>query len=433
MQAGEGAEPQVLIDPNTWSADGTIALGDLSFSQDGRYLAYAVQEAGSDWEVWRVMEVDTKKVLSDELRWLKFSGPAWTSDGRGFFYARFPEPAAGAAFQDLNLNQKVYYHRLGDAQADDVLVYARPDEPEWGFGCSVTEDGRYLVLTIYLGTDNRCQVYYRDLLAAVRDADADDRQLRQRVQLHRQRRAGLLLPDGPRSPAQTDRVARSPDPARLAGRSAAAERGAPVAGILAQQADAIEGVGLVGNQFIVETLHDAKTQVNLYSLAGEHVRRVELPGIGTAGGFGGKQTDTETFYSFSSFTTPPSIYRYDLMTGREHAAPAGQGQLRSGPVRSEAGLLHQQGRHARADVPRAQEGPEARRHEPDAAVRLRRVQHLADAGVLDQPAGVDGDGRRLRGGQPARRRRIRRRLAPGRHQAQQAERRSTTSSPPPSG
>jgi prolyl oligopeptidase len=152
-------EPRVLIDPNKWSADGTIALADVTFGDDGRYLAYGVQDGGTDWHTWRVMEIASGKVLEDELKWIKFNSPAWTADGEGFFYARFPQPEEGADFQSLNLNSKVYYHKVGRPQSEDVLVFARPDQPEWGYGCSVTEDGRYLVITIHLGTDDKFRIY----------------------------------------------------------------------------------------------------------------------------------------------------------------------------------------------------------------------------------------------------------------------------------
>jgi prolyl oligopeptidase len=315
MQKSEDAEPEVLIDPNKWSEDGTIALGDTSISPDGRYLAYSVQEAGSDWEVWHVMEIDTKKVLADELRWIKFSGPTWTHDGRGFFYARFPEPAEGAQFQDLNLNQKVYYHQLGDAQANDALVYERTDEPEWGFGCGVTDDGRYLVITFYHGTDNRCQVYYRDLLQPYA-APAP-------IVSNFDNEFSFIGNDATVFYFLTDLEASNKRVVSLDLRDLAAVPGdkrndntaLPWKEIIPQQQDVIEGISLVCNQFIVETLHDAQTQVQLYSLEGKPIRKVELPGIGSANGFGGRQTDTETYYSFSSYTVPPSIYRYDLLTG----------------------------------------------------------------------------------------------------------------------
>ena len=148
-------EPSVLIDPNAWSKDGTVALGATSFSDDGRYVAYSVADAGSDWNTWRIIEVATGRLLADELRWVKFSGANWTPDNKGFFYCRYDEPLAGEAFQKTNLNQKVFYHRVGTAQSEDVLVYKRPDEPTWGFGLKVSEDGRYLVINIWKGTDDK--------------------------------------------------------------------------------------------------------------------------------------------------------------------------------------------------------------------------------------------------------------------------------------
>ncbi|MHC4180552.1 MAG: S9 family peptidase, partial [Planctomycetota bacterium] len=127
------AKARVLIDPNKWSKDGTIALSGVAPSDDGKYLAYRVAEAGSDWATWRLMEIDSGKVLDDELKWVKFGGASWTKDGRGFFYGRFPEPDPGAEFQELNLDHRLFYHRVGTPQSDDVLVYARGDQPEWSF------------------------------------------------------------------------------------------------------------------------------------------------------------------------------------------------------------------------------------------------------------------------------------------------------------
>ncbi|MGH7200743.1 MAG: S9 family peptidase, partial [Planctomycetaceae bacterium] len=156
-------EPQVLIDPNEWSKDGTVALSGTSFSDLGRYVAYGVAEAGSDWRTWRVMEIESRKVLPDELHWIKWGGASWTKDGKGFFYSRFDEPKEGEEFQGLNLNHQVFYHRVGTPQEQDVLVYKRPDEPEWGFTPEVSEDGRYLIITVSKGTDERYRILYRDL------------------------------------------------------------------------------------------------------------------------------------------------------------------------------------------------------------------------------------------------------------------------------
>lgn len=297
-------EARVLIDPNTWSKDGTVALEGMSFSDDGRYLAYGVQDGGSDWRVWHIMNVETGKVLDDEIHWMKFNSPAWTSDGQGFFYARFPEPKEGAEFQNLNLNQKVYYHRVGRPQSQDILVFERPDEPKWGYYPMVSEDGRWLILTVMVGTDDRFRVFYKDLTepygAPVALIDNFENEY------------SFIGNDGTLFYFQTDLDAplkrviaidvRNPD------RKNWKE-------IIPQGTEALTNVSLVGNLFVLESLKDAKTRVALHTVDGKFVRTVDFPGIGSAGGFGGKRTDTETFYTFSSFATPPSTYRYDLITG----------------------------------------------------------------------------------------------------------------------
>ncbi|MEZ6065732.1 MAG: prolyl oligopeptidase family serine peptidase [Planctomycetaceae bacterium] len=333
VQETPESEPRVLIDPNTWSEDGTIALDGTSFSEDGRYVAYSIAEAGSDWSVWKVMEIATGKVLDDELQWIKFNSPAWTADGAGFFYARFPAPAEGEAFQELNLNQQVYYHRVGQPQAMDTLVFERPDEPEWGYGCTVTEDGRYLVITVYIGTDERCRVFYRDLF----DHYAMPKSLIDNFD----NEFSFVGNEGPTFYFLTDLDAPRKRLVALDVRAVnalTAEQRAdnsmlPLREIIPQQPEAIESIGLVGNQFIVETLEDAKTRIAMYSLAGKLVRNVDLPGIGSAGGFSGRRVDTETYYSFSSFDTPPSIYRYDLVTGESELFR--QAQLDFDPERFE--------------------------------------------------------------------------------------------------
>src|SRR5262249_47850676 len=165
VQESLDAEPRLLIDPNTWSKDGTIAMSGLAVSDDGKFLAYGKAEAGSDWNTWHALDVASAKPLADELKWVKFSGASWTADGKGFFYSRFPEPAKDAAFQALNENQKLYYHRLGTPQGEDVLVYARPDHPKWTVGGAVSEDGRYLVIEVGDGTtSDKVRIVYRDLL-----------------------------------------------------------------------------------------------------------------------------------------------------------------------------------------------------------------------------------------------------------------------------
>jgi prolyl oligopeptidase len=298
------SEPRALIDPNAWSADGTVALAGLSFSDDGRYLAYGVQDGGSDWRIWRILEIETGRVLDEELRWIKFNSPAWTPDGAGFFYARFPEPQEGAAFQNLNLNQRVYYHRVGRPQSDDVLVFHRPDQPEWGYSADVTEDGRYLVLTVHLGTDDRYRVLYRDLAEPfTMPVDLIDNFENEYTFLGNDATVFYFKTavDAPRKRIIAIDVKR---PDRANWRE-----------VIPQGDDAMVGAGIIGNMFVVETLQDAKTHIGLYAIDGMPVREVAFPGIGSADGFEGRRTDTETFYTFSSFATPPTTYRYDLLTG----------------------------------------------------------------------------------------------------------------------
>ena len=296
-------EARVLIDPNTWSDDGTVALSGMSFSDDGRYMAYGIQDGGSDWRTWRVMEIEGKRVLEDELKWLKFTDTTWTKDGKGFFYSRYDEPKEGAEFQSLNLNQKVFYHRVGTSQADDVLVYSRPDHPDWGFSTEVTEDGRYLVITIWKGTDDKYRIVYKDL-AEPYGAPVD-------LITDFENEYSFIGNDGPVLFFQSDLDAPKRRiiaiDTRRPGRDAWKE-------IVPEAEDVLSGVSLVGNQFIAEYLKDARSQVKLFAMDGRFLTELELPGIGSAGGFGGKRTDTETFYSFSSFAVPPSIYRYDMIT-----------------------------------------------------------------------------------------------------------------------
>lgn len=313
MDTLEG-EPRVVIDPNTWSKDGTVALGNFSVSEDGKYLAYSVAEAGSDWNTWRVLDIVSGKQLGDEVRWVKFSGTTWTKDSKGFFYSRYDEPQAGAQFQSLNLNQKVYYHRIGTPQTADVLVYKRPDHPDWGFSTEVTEDGHYLIITIWKGTDSKYRVTFKDLneplglpVDLIENFDNE---------------YSFIGNEGPVFYFKTDLDAPRGRIIAIDSRKAPlAPGGRGVGGegvkeIIPQAKEVLRGIGLVGNLFITSYLKDARTQVKLWTMEGKFVREVEFPTLGSAGGWTGKRTDTETFYSFSSFATPPSIYRYDVITGQ---------------------------------------------------------------------------------------------------------------------
>lgn len=297
-------EPEVLLDPNTWSEEGTTSLAGLAFSDDGRYVAYGKSEAGSDWRTWHVMEIASRKTFEDNVKWVRFSGVSWTKDGRGFFYSRFDEPEEGAAHQQLALNQKLYYHRVGTPQDADPLVYYRPDQPEWGYGGHVTEDGRYLIIHVWRGSEPKNRVMYRDL--------ADPYAMPIDLIDEFENEFGFVGNDGPVFYFYTNYEAPKKRIIAIDIRKPGKEHWRE---IVPERDEPLEGVDLVANMFVGHYLRDARTEVTMYAMDGTKVRDVTFPGIGSAWGFGGKRTHTETFYVFSSFATPPSIYRYDMLTG----------------------------------------------------------------------------------------------------------------------
>lgn len=296
-------EARVVIDPNTFSEDGTTALAGTFFSPDGRYMAYFVQEGGSDWRTGFVRDLETGEDLDDRLEWIKFSGASWKRDGSGFFYSRYPEPGEGEAFTGRNTNHMVYFHRIGTDQSEDVLVYENRDQPEYNFYSSATEDGRYLVIGVSKATSKN-MILYKDLgeplgypVTLIGDFENDH---------------SFVGNDGPVFYFVTNYEAPN-------GRLVAVDIRDPSKKnwetVVPETESVLTGVNFVGNQFVASYLEDASTRVRMYRPDGSFVRSVELPGIGTASGFGGERTDTTTFYSFSSYATPPSIYAYDLITG----------------------------------------------------------------------------------------------------------------------
>jgi prolyl oligopeptidase len=298
------AEPRMILDPNTLSADGTVAVSGMQVSPDGKLLAYSLSASGSDWQEWKVRDVETSKDLSDDLKWVKFSGASWTRDGKGFFYSRYDEPKADA-LKGTNYFQKVYYHKLGTPQAEDVLVYERPDQKDWLFEGNVSEDGSYLILTIFQGTDTKNRVYYKDLKAKeapvvklLDDFDAaytfvGNEGSRFWFQTDLQASRGKVIEIDVANPARTNWKV-----------------------IVPEGKETLQNVNLVNHKFVANYLKDAYTQVKIYDTAGKFVNEIAFPGIGSADGFGGKATDKETFYAFTGFTTPTTIYRYDFTTGK---------------------------------------------------------------------------------------------------------------------
>jgi prolyl oligopeptidase len=297
--------PRVLLDPNTLAADGTVALAGLAVSPDGKYLAYSTAASGSDWNEIKVRNIDSGQDAEDHIRWVKFSSTAWLRDGSGFFYSRYDEPKEATKLADVNYFQKLYFHKLGTPQSADTLVYDRPDHKDWGFGAEVTEDGHFLVIIASQGTENKNRVFYKDLtrkdakvVGLLEDFDAA---------------YNFIGNDGAVFWFRTDRNAPR-------GRIVSIDTRKPTVlnwkQIVPESANTLVSASVVNNQLLADYLSDAHSLVKVFDLKGKPLHDIELPGLGTAGGFGGKRLDTETFYAYTSFTTPSTIYRYDLKANK---------------------------------------------------------------------------------------------------------------------
>lgn len=297
-------EPRILLDPNTLSEDGTVALSNESISKDGRLLAYGISRAGSDWQEWKVRDIATGKDLDDHIKWVKFSSASWDHDGKGFYYSRYDEPKSGEEMESTNYFQKLYYHKIGTPQSEDVLVYHRPDEKEWGFSGGVSEDGNYLLISIWQGTAEANRFFYKDLkkekaevveLLAKNDA-----------------RYNYIGNIGTRFLFETNRDAPR-------GRVIAIDITTPSTQswkeVIPQSESTISGVSILGGKLVVNYLKDAHTQLRIFTLDGQSAGEIALPGLGSAW-ISGEENDAEAFYSYSSFTDPGSTYRYDMTTGK---------------------------------------------------------------------------------------------------------------------
>jgi prolyl oligopeptidase len=300
------ATPEVLLDPNTLSTDGTVALSGLSFSEDGKYAAYATSASGSDWMEWKVREVATGKDLSDHIKWSKFSGAAWKKDGSGFYYSAYDAPReAGEAYKAVNKNQKVYFHRVGTAQDKDELVYERPDQPDWGFGADVTDDGRFLLIYQSEGTNRENRVFVRDLTDAAGKIepflDKFDASY------------NVIGNDGATFHVVTDK-----DAPRY--RVVSIERGKadPAAWktLIPQPAnrDVLSSASIIADRFVTVWRTDAHEKLKLFALDGKMESEIPLPALGSVAGISGKRADKDVFYAFTSFTYPSTTFRYDFAT-----------------------------------------------------------------------------------------------------------------------
>lgn len=300
-------EATILLDPNTLSEDGTIALGSTSVSPDGKHLAYSISRSGSDWLEWKIRNIETGQDLDDHLRWSKFSGASWSKDGKGFYYGRFEEPAKGDEFTAKNTDKKIYYHLVGTEQSEDQLIYERPDHPLWGLYAFVTDDGRYLIFSISQGTDTKNALFYRDLtlpnsevVELLPNFDAsydyvsnldDTLLIRTDLDAPRQRLIAIDLSQPERENWRT---------------------------LIPESEGTLRSVSHVGGLLLANSMVDAHSEIRRFQTDGKPLGQVTLPGLGTAGGFSGKADSKETFYVFTSFTSPSIIYRYDI-AGNESA------------------------------------------------------------------------------------------------------------------
>ena len=296
-------EPRLLIDPNAWSKDGATALAEWVPSEDGKYVLYSIQDGGSDWRTVRVLDVATGQPVGDEVKWVKFSALSWAKDGSGFYYSRFPEPAAGQTYQSLNTNHQVFFHKLGTAQGADRLVFATPAKPELNHFAAVSDDGRFVVITSSSGTDDRYEV----TLVDPRKRGPNTRVLIAGFENN----YSYIGNRGPVFYFITNEGAPRLKVVALDIREAKPQPKV----VIAEDQATLDGASLVGGKLIASYLVDAKTEVRVHSLAGAREKVIELPGIGTASGFGGEFEDEETFFAFTSFNRPTTIYRYDVKAG----------------------------------------------------------------------------------------------------------------------
>ncbi len=303
LQQGLNGEPVVVIDPNQLSKDGTISLTDYAFTEDGSLLAYALSYSGSDWQEIRVREVDTGKDFAETIRWCKFTGIAWRHDNSGFYYNRYPEPGSVPP-EDQYCFNRVYWHQLGTPQQNDQLIFERPDAKELGFSPMITEDGKYLVLYVWHGTEPQNRIYYREVdsntsfVRLLDEADANYQPIGNDGTIF-YFRTDINAPRGRIIAIDLQ------NPARENWRE-----------ILPQQSDVISSVTMVNRQFVVELLHDAHDLLRIYQPKGEFVQEIVLPTLGSLAGLSGRLKDTEMFIGFTSFLYPTTIFRYDFTLGK---------------------------------------------------------------------------------------------------------------------
>ncbi|MAG56872.1 MAG: S9 family peptidase [Planctomycetes bacterium] len=300
----DGAE-RVLIDPNRLSEDGSVSLAAASVSENGRYVAYSTSVGGSDWQEWHVRDVATTEDLPDVLEWVKFSGAEWLPDESGFFYGRYPAPKEGEEREQANYHHKLYFHRVGTPQDQDVLVCERPDEKEWGFAATVTDDGRYLVITAWVGTDTRNRIFYKDL-------ETDEATV-QALMTALDGSYSFVGSDGGTFFFRTD--ADAPKGRIIAVDVEKPDR-ASWRDLVPEGSDTLDSARLVAHRLVAFYMQDAHDRAAVHSLDGTKEGDIPLPGIGAVGQATGRREDESMYFTWTSFIEPTSLYRYDFADGR---------------------------------------------------------------------------------------------------------------------
>ena len=305
MRTSVTTEPSLVIDPNAISEDGSVSLSEWMPSPDGALLAYGLAEGGADWMTIHVRDVASHKDLSDEVRWMRFSNISWTIDNKGFFYSRYPEPPKGKVLEAALSGHALYYHRIGTSQADDRLVYERKDLPGWIVIGDVTEDGRYLLVSLFQGAENKNSLYYADLgrptipsvaapvkpLANVNDAE--------------------YLPVGNKGTTLFLRLDKDAPNRKVVAVDLAHPLSATWKTIVPERREAIESVAVIGDRLVAHYLEDVQSRILLFGLDGHPQGNVSLPGPGTVAQIRGRQDAPQIWYGFSSVLTPSTVYQFE--------------------------------------------------------------------------------------------------------------------------
>jgi prolyl oligopeptidase len=301
-QKGLDGEAKVFLDPNKLTEDGTAAVSLLGTSKDDKYMAYATNMAGSDWQQINVIEIATGKKLEDELKWVKFSGAAWKGDG--FYYSRYDEPVKGKELSNKNEYHKVYFHKLGTPQSMDALIFQDAKFPLRYYGAQTTEDERFLMIYVSEGTDGT-EVYCKDLSANPKDFTMIFKGFEDN--------ASIIDNNGDKLLMQTDKNAPNQKIVLVDPKNPAMENWKEV---IPEKAELLETVGTAGGKIFTTYLKDVTTRAYQYDYSGKLEHEIQLTTLGTATGFSGNRDDKFTFYTFTSFTYPPTIYKYDIATGK---------------------------------------------------------------------------------------------------------------------